>query len=99
MSNYDFKVLNIKSSIEFDVTERKFLRMLDLDLDQRNPNIKLNIQEKDMGMCYISFRNEFLNIEKRANDKQECLEKLRSLVDSLKYMSCDHHETGIFSDY
>jgi|GEM_PF-3923473 len=97
MSIDDYRIISLDSKAEFSTTERKFLRMLDLDLDQRNPNIRLDIQEKDMGMCYINFRNEFLNIEKHANDKEECFEKLRSLIDSLKFMSCDHNETGVFS--
>jgi hypothetical protein len=89
--------LDLKT-IEFIATEVKFLKKIDLELEIRNPNLVLDIKEKEFNNFQIILRNEFLNIEKRAKTKDECLEKIQKLVNHLKLMTCDHQETGIFDN-
>ena len=96
MSISGLSVIKLESDSEFSTAEKKFLKMVDLELGQRNPNIVLEIVEKELGICHISLRNEFLNITKKAYNKEECIEKIRKLMSTLKFMECDHNKTGVF---
>ena len=81
-----------------DFLERKVIRSLDIEISNKNPDVKFKIICEKFRFKF-EFRNGIIEVKQEFRERDKFFQKLESFRKSIRYLECDFYATDFMDKH